>query len=98
LGDSAPDPKALRAELEDYASLVMPSWPRHTEAVRFLPDLTVTSFMPETGGRPDTDFLRNNRITIAGDWIGPEGMLADAAVASGLAAAHALRQRRAVAA
>jgi hypothetical protein len=30
------------------------------------------------------------RVRIAGDWVGPEAMLADAAVASGLRAARSL--------
>ena len=92
---------AVRAELEDYATLVMPQWRKHTGFVRFLPELTVTSRMPATTPRPSVDFLQSNnrkRIAVAGDWVGPEGMLADAAVASALDAAKMIQARRAAAA
>ena len=98
LGRSAQDPKPIRAELEEFATLVLPRWRQHTQFARFLPDLLVTSVMPGSKPRPGTDFLRLKRFAVVGDWIGPEGMLADAAVASALAAARELQQRKAVAA
>jgi hypothetical protein len=88
----------VRAELEEYATLVLPGWRRHVAFARFLPALTVTPMMPTTTDRPDEDFLGLQRITIAGDWVGPEGMLADAAVASALRAAGAIQRPRAAAA
>jgi len=98
LGSTAQDPRTVRAELEEYATLVMPAWKQHTEFVRFLPDLTVAPIMPTaTTKRPPASFLNLENVAIAGDWAGPEGMLADAAVASALEAA-ALLQRRTTAA
>ncbi|HEX3438527.1 MAG TPA: FAD-dependent oxidoreductase [Pseudacidobacterium sp.] len=94
LGDSQPDPNAVREELEDYASLVMPQWQREAEVVRFLPNLTVTPMMAVPEGRPDVDFLGLENITVAGDWVGTEGMLADAAVASALKAVSVIQQRK----
>jgi len=98
LGAGSQEPKALRAELEDYATLVMPAWKRHTRFARFLPSLTVTPMMPLSTNLPDFDFLGLKRVTMAGDWVGPEGMLADAAVASALNAAGAFNRSRAAAA
>jgi len=54
--------------------------------------------MPTSAHRPDYDFLGLERVTIAGDWVGSEGMLADAAVASAMRAASAILRRRAAAA
>jgi phytoene dehydrogenase-like protein len=98
LGAGRQEPNSVRAELEEYATLVLPGWRRHVAFARFLPALTVTPMMPTTTDRPDEDFLGLQRITIAGDWVGPEGMLADAAVASALRAAGAIQRPRAAAA
>jgi phytoene dehydrogenase-like protein len=99
LGSTAQDPKTVRAELEEYASLVMPAWNQHTEFVRFLPDLTVAPLMPTANPkRPHADFLHMKNVTVAGDWVGPESMLADAAVASALEAAALLQHQDAAAA
>jgi phytoene dehydrogenase-like protein len=85
-----------RAELESVADLAMPGWRDEVEVTRFLPEMTVAHTIPEAGrGRPDIDTLKMPGVMIAGDWVGPEGMLADAAVASGLRAARALVQRAA---
>jgi glycine/D-amino acid oxidase-like deaminating enzyme len=98
LGAELQDSKAVRAELEDYATLVLPAWRKQTRFARFLPALTVTPMMPTSANRPDVDFLGLDRVRIAGDWVGPEGMLADAAVASALRAACAIERRKAAAA
>jgi len=85
-----------RNELESVADLVMHGWRNEVEVSRFLPEMTVIHAIPEAGrGRPDVDTLKLPGVMIAGDWVGPEGMLADAAVASGLRAARSLGQRAA---
>ena len=40
-------------------------------------------------GRPAVTASGHPAITMCGDWVGPEGMLADAALASGAAAGRA---------
>ena len=49
-------------------------------------------------GRPGVAILGTDGVFIAGDWVGPDGLLADAAVASGraagVAAAASLGARR----
>ena len=62
----------------------MPGWRDQMVVSRWLPEMTVVHAIPEAGReRPDVDALRMPRVTMAGDWVGPEGMLADTAVASG---------------
>jgi protoporphyrinogen oxidase len=83
-----------RDELEKVADLAMPGWRDEVEVLRFLPEMTVVHAIPAAGcARPDVDTLKMPGVMIAGDWVGPEGMLADAAVASGLGAARALARR-----
>jgi hypothetical protein len=58
---------------------------------RFLASMTVAGTMPraETGGmrgRPCVGDTGTPGIHMAGDWVGPDGLLADASLASGLAA------------
>jgi len=87
------DATATRDELEQVADLAMPSWRREVLMSRFLPDMTVAHAIPQFDrARADVDALGLSRVMIAGDWVGPDGMLADAAVASGLRAARALIQ------
>ncbi|MEO5924030.1 MAG: NAD(P)-binding protein [Bryobacteraceae bacterium] len=81
---------ADRGELEAFADLLMPGWRELVVHARFLPDMTVTHAIPGVDGRQDVDALGVDGVRIAGDWVGPEGMLADAAVASGLRAARSL--------
>jgi hypothetical protein len=81
-----------REELERFADLVLPGWRDDAELVQFLPNMTVTYGMPGLEGRPDVDALGLDRVAIAGDWVGEDGMLADAAFASGLRAAATIRK------
>jgi glycine/D-amino acid oxidase-like deaminating enzyme len=81
-----------RQTLEDLADVVQPGWREQVTLERFLPRMVpVTAIAtPETGGlagRPAVD--RGEGLYLAGDWIGPEGWLVDAAIASGAAAAAA---------
>jgi phytoene dehydrogenase-like protein len=98
LGHTRQDAKAVRTELEEYATLVMPGWKEHVLFERFMPDFIVTAAMAGITGRPDVNVLGWKRVAIAGDWVGHQGMLADAAVASALRAANLLMQPKAVAA
>jgi len=81
-----------RAELEALADAVQPGWRERTTLQRFLPRMVAVSAIasPACGGlagRPCVE--RGEGLYLAGDWVGPEGWLADAAISSGAAAAAA---------
>jgi phytoene dehydrogenase-like protein len=85
------DASATREELESIADLALPGWRGEVVVARYLPQMTVAHTIPESHrARPDVDLLQMPSVRIAGDWVGPEAMLADAAVASGLRAARSL--------
>jgi hypothetical protein len=90
LGANESDAHRDREQLEHYADLLMPGWRDQLHYARFLPDMVVAHSLTGLTPRPDVDALHLDAIRIAGDWVGPEGMLADAAVASGLRAADSL--------
>jgi phytoene dehydrogenase-like protein len=59
---------------------------------RFLPRMVVAGAAPIAargglGGRPPNEGTRLPGVYLAGDWVGPAGLIADAALASGQAAA-----------
>ncbi len=91
---TASDPASDRRELEHFADLAIPGWREQVELARFLPHLTVTAAAPSPWGRPNVDQLGIPRVALAGDWVGDEAMLADAAVASALRAAGMVQQQR----
>lgn len=81
-----------RAALEELADEVQPGWRGEAMLERFLPRMVAVSAIatPATGGlagRPGID--HGDGLYLAGDWIGGEGWLVDAALASGAAAAAA---------
>jgi phytoene dehydrogenase-like protein len=81
-----------RQALEAMADTVQPGWRAQLAFERFLPRMIAVSAIasPQGGGlagRPAVD--RGEGLYLAGDWVGPEGWLVDAAIASGAAAAAA---------
>jgi hypothetical protein len=89
-GDAATD----RRELEQFADLAIPGWREQAEVIRFLPHMTVTPAVFSRQGRPSVDELGIPDVALAGDWVGAEGMLADAAVGTGLRAADVIQRHR----
>jgi phytoene dehydrogenase-like protein len=84
---------AVEPELERCLDLLQPGWRTHTITRRYLPSLTVAHSLPlanEGGlaGRPAVSLAEHSNVFLAGDWVGPEGMLADAAAASARSAAQ----------
>jgi glycine/D-amino acid oxidase-like deaminating enzyme len=94
MDDRPSDPATDRTELERFADLSMPGWRDLADVVHFLPSMTVTHCLPTPEGRPAMDALGMDSVVLAGDWVGPDGMLADAATSSGLAAAHRTMERK----
>lgn len=81
-----------RAALEELADEVQPGWRQEATLERFLPRMVAVSAIATAAGgglsgRPEVD--RGDGLYLAGDWVGDEGWLVDAALASGAAAAAA---------
>jgi hypothetical protein len=76
-----------RAELEAFLDDAQPGWRDEVLAVRFNHQLVVAHGRPEPGvgvaGRPTPIVDDMPGVLVAGDWVGPDGMLGDAALASG---------------
>jgi len=85
-----------RPSLEAALTRVRPNWMDDVVDVRYVPSSLVAGDQARvaTAGasrRPPVDVAGVTGLALAGDWIGPIGMLADAAVASGAAAAAAVQ-------
>jgi phytoene dehydrogenase-like protein len=92
--ENAADPKAVEGELEAMFDLVQPGWRDLVLERRFLPAMTVSHALVTAeqggyGGRPDVAVPGIEGLYVAGDWVGTEGLLADASMASGKRAAEA---------
>jgi phytoene dehydrogenase-like protein len=92
-GEKHEPPETVQAELEAFLDHLQPGWRPHLVARRFLPRMTVTHALPMASdggaaGRPAVQMEHRRNIFLAGDWVGPEGMLADAAAASAAQAAE----------
>jgi len=84
--DEDPSPDAARAELVEHAR-VAGIEPEAAAYVRYLHRMTVVGAVPVPGvglaGRVDVGDTGHDGVLVAGDWVGPRGHLADAALASG---------------
>jgi hypothetical protein len=72
-----------------------PDWRDHVVDARYVPRSLVSGdhVRVATGGvvgRATVDAAGVGGLAVAGDWIGPAGMLADASILSGAAAAESL--------
>ncbi|MFZ5469790.1 MAG: phytoene desaturase family protein [Myxococcota bacterium] len=81
---------AALPELEAFVDAVQPGWREHVMTRRFLPELVVTHAVPTPHGRPPVDAAGVSGLYLCGDWVGPEGMLADAALSSAAQVARRL--------
>ncbi len=86
-------PKADEEELEGVLDIMQPGWREIVVERRFLPNmivshLVVTAAGGGTAGRPGPAVPGMHNVYVAGDWVGPEGMLADASLASAKRAAE----------
>jgi phytoene dehydrogenase-like protein len=91
--ESISDPQADAREMETLLDLVQPGWRDHLVYRRFLPRMVVmeaiaTGAQGGLAGRPGPAVPGYDNLYVAGDWVGPTGMLADAALASARQAAH----------
>jgi phytoene dehydrogenase-like protein len=92
LGTSiAPKPREDQPELEELLELMQPGWRQVLVKKRPLPSMVVSNAVASaaTGGlagRPDPRIADN--LYIVGDWVGKEGLLSNASVASAKHAAQ----------
>jgi phytoene dehydrogenase-like protein len=86
--DRPADAASLERDLEAALDRLQPGWRNEVIQRRFMPSLTVTHALDTPSGRPDPDATGIAGVYLAGDWVGSEGMLADASLAS---AEHAAR-------
>jgi phytoene dehydrogenase-like protein len=77
-------------ELEALLDRMQPGWRDFLVHRRFLPSMTVTNALPTPASKRPQPETSVRGLYIAGDWVGHEGMLADAALSSARAAAKAI--------
>ncbi|UQA61640.1 phytoene desaturase family protein [Polyangium aurulentum] len=98
---STEDPRETERELVALMDRVQPGWREFVVEKLFLPSMIVAHDLPAASrgglaGRPGPRVPGAPGVFVAGDWVGPEGMLADASLASARAAARALAEVGAV--
>jgi hypothetical protein len=81
------DPKQDRGELEALLDLLQPGWRALLVDSQWLPAVVASNALVEatklgTRGRPGPKVPDVPSAWVVGDWVGPEGMLLDAALAS----------------
>ena len=84
-----------RPGLEAVLDAHQPDWRDHVVDARYLPRSMVSGDHARvatggSGGRPGVEAAGVGGLALAGDWVGPTGMLADASILSGAAAARAV--------
>jgi phytoene dehydrogenase-like protein len=93
------DPRDDEQELEALMDKLQPGWRAHVKIRRFLPRMTVTHGVPTARGggfrsRPAVAAIGIRGLHLVGDWVGAEGTLANAAVASANRAAERILRDR----
>lgn len=96
--DPVVNPAELEAELEGVLDLIQPGWRAEVVERQFLPKMTVAHALPTAAegglqGRPKPDTAGVEGLYVAGDWVGDEGLLANASAASARRAATLVLQR-----
>jgi phytoene dehydrogenase-like protein len=93
-------PVAVKEELQGLLDGLQPGWRHRVVYERFLPNMTVSHAMVTAAqggvrGRPGPGVADIPGLFVVGDWVGPEGMLGDAALSSARQAAGAILTSRA---
>jgi phytoene dehydrogenase-like protein len=87
------DPREDERDLEDLLDAAQPGWRGALIRRQYLPRIEAVGALPTVGeggfaGRPGPRVSGLDNLYLAGDWIGPEGFLVDASVASARRAAQ----------
>ena len=96
--DDTTDPKETERELEAVLDLAQPGWRDELVERRYLPNMTVVNALATAdrgglAGRPGPEVPGVRNLYVAGDWVGAEGWLSDASLASAKRAAGLILQR-----
>jgi phytoene dehydrogenase-like protein len=99
LGNDDSAAEVAEREMETVLKQLQPGWQKTIVARQYLPVMTVTHDLPlaESGGlagRVGVTIPEKSDIFLAGDWVGAEGMLADASAASAEEAARCVLAAR----
>jgi phytoene dehydrogenase-like protein len=91
-------PRAVERELEEMLDMMQHGWRDAVVARQFLPAITVSNALVTAAqggltGRPRPAVPGVEGLYVAGDWVGPEGMLVDASMASAKLAAETIAKR-----
>ena len=91
------DPREDERDLEELLDAAQPGWRDVLVRRQYLPRIEAVGALPvaaEGGfaGRPDTEVPGITNLYLAGDWVGPEGFLVDASMASARRAAGLLME------
>jgi phytoene dehydrogenase-like protein len=78
------------AELEAWLDSLQPGWRDVLVHKRYLPSMTVSNALVTAGFKRPEVKTHIRGLYLAGDWVGGEGILSDAALSSARAAAHAI--------
>jgi phytoene dehydrogenase-like protein len=76
-------------ELEELLDRFQPGWRDVLVHRRFLPSMTVSNALPTPAAERPSPETRIPGLYLAGDWVGGQGLLSDAALASARSAAKA---------
>ncbi len=86
-----PGQRVSEEELEAFLEALQPGWRAHLTARRYLPAIAVTQDYPRLGHRRAASSVADlPGVHLAGDWVGPHGMLSDCAAESAEAAAESI--------
>lgn len=93
LGDDATPAEAVERQMVAFLDHLQPGWQQHVVARRFLPVMAVIHDLPRANegglaGRTAVAVRERPGVYLAGDWVGGEGLLADASAASAEEAAR----------
>src|SRR5215204_1096053 len=87
------DPREDERDLEDLLDAAQPGWRAALVKRQYLPRIEAVGTLPTAreggfSGRPDPRVTGLDNLYLAGDWVGPEGFLIDASMASARRAAE----------
>lgn len=96
---AAADAASAEVELERLLDLLQPGWRKRSVSQRFMPHLLVASGLPAAvdggiAGRPGVAVTGKPGLYVAGDWVGADGMLLHAALASAKEAARCIMEEK----